>query len=116
MKKTVLLIAISMILQSCFSYKAVENNACQYQIGKHYKIQHDNKTKKVTIVSKTDSLLVVKHKFQEEAIGIDSIEKVQKRKFSYLKTLILPPVTFALLIGILASGVKVKTGGISSPP
>ena len=115
MRKIIAFISISLLFQSCFSYKAVENNVSQYEVGKHYKIQHDNKTKKVTIVNKTDSLLVVNHKFQEEAIGINSIERVQKRKFSYLKTLILPLVTFALLIGILATSVKVKTGGISYP-
>lgn len=116
MRKIIAIISISLLFQSCFSYKAVENKSSEYEVGKHYKIQHDNKTKKVTIVSKTDSLLVVNHKFQEEAIGIDQIEKIQRRKFSYFKTFILPPVTMALLIGVLATGVKVKTGGISSPP
>lgn len=111
-----LLLVISIVFQSCFSYKAVENNSSQYDIGKHYKIQQGNKTKKVIIVSKTDSLLVINHKFKEEEINVNEIASVKKRKFSYFKTLILPPLTITVVIGILASSVKVRTGVISSPP
>ena len=98
MRKTISIITISLLFQSCFSYKAVENNFSQYEVGKHYKIQHDNKTKKVSIISKTDSFLVVNHKFQEEAIGIDSIEKVQRRKFSIVKTVLMPTGIVAVIV------------------
>ena len=116
MKKTLLLLVISIVLQSCFSYKAVENNSSQYEIGKTYKLKRGKKSEEVKIISKTDSTIVVKHKFQEKEVLLSTISNTKKRKFSYIKTLIFPPLTLAVIIAIAASSVQVKTGGIQSPP
>lgn len=116
MKKTLLLLVISIVLQSCFSYKAVENNSSQYEIGKTYKLKRGKKSEEVKIISKTDSIIVVKHKFQEKEVLLSTISNTKKRKFSYIKTLIFPPLTLAVIIAIAASSVQVKTGGIQSPP
>ena len=111
MKKTLLLLVISIVLQSCFSYKAVENNSSQYEIGKTYKLKQGKKSEKVKIISTTDSTIVVNHKFEDKEVSLNSISKVEKRKFSIVKTVLFPPLTLAVLIGILASGVKVSLGG-----
>ena len=111
MKKTLLLLVISIVLQSCFSYKAVENNSSQYEIGKTYKLKRGKKSEEVKIISKTDSTIVVNHKFEDKEVSLNSISKVEKRKFSIVKTVLFPPLTLAVLIGILASGVKVSLGG-----
>ena len=111
MKKFLLFISVAILFQSCYSYKAIENISSQYEIGKTYKVKQGKKSEKVKIISKTDSTLVVNHKFEEKEISLQAISKVEKRKFSIAKTLILPPLTFAILIGILASGVQVRTGG-----
>lgn len=116
MKKTILFIIISVFFQSCFSYKAVENNSSQYQVGKYYKIKQKEQFEKVKIIRSNDSILVVNHKFEEKEIDLKTISKVKKRKFSYFKTLILPPVTLIVIIAIAASRVQVKTGTIQSPP
>lgn len=111
MKKIILFLAIVILFQSCYSYKAVENNSSQYEIGKTYKLKQGKKSEKVKIISKTDSTIVVNHKFEDKQVSLNSISKVEKRKFSIVKTVLFPPLTLALLIGILASGVKVSLGG-----
>lgn len=116
MKKIIAIISISLLFQSCFSYKAVENNSSEYQVGKFYKIKQKEEYEKVKIISTNDSVLVVTHNFEEKEVDIKTITKVKKRKFSYFKTLILPPVTFIAIIAIAASSIKVKTGRIQSPP
>lgn len=116
MRKSVVLIVISVLFQSCFSYKAVENKSSEYQVGKFYKIKQKEEYEKVKIISTNDSILVVNHNFEEKEVAIKTITKVKKRKFSYFKTLILPPVTFIAIIAIAASSIQVKTGRIQSPP
>ena len=109
MKKRNLLLVISIVLQSCFSYKVVENNSSQYEIGKSYRVKQGKKDDIIRITSKTDSTLVVWSKFETKTVAIDEISKVERRKFSYLKTLILPPLIFAVLIACIASSVTVNT-------
>ena len=116
MKKFLLLISVAILFQSCYSYKAIDNIPSQYEIGKTYKVKQGKKSEKVKIISKTDSTLIVKHKFEEKLVSLNSISKAEKRKFSIVKTVLFPPLTLAVLIGILASAVKVSSGGISSPP
>ena len=116
MKKIILFFVFGILFQSCFSYKTVENNSSQYKIGKIYKLKQGKKSEKVKIISKTDSTLVFNHKFEEKEISLNSISKAEKRKFSIVKTVFFPPLTIAVLIGVLASSVKINTGGILSPP
>lgn len=90
MKKKFLFLTISILLQSCFSYKAVENNSSQYEIGKSYRVKQGNKDDIIRITSKTDTTLVVWSKFETKTIKIDEISKVERKKFSIVKTVLLP--------------------------
>lgn len=90
MKKTLLLIIIAVIFQSCFSYKVVENNSSHYEIGKSYRVEQGKKDDIVSITSKTDTTLVVWSKFETKTIKIDEISKVERKKFSIVKTALLP--------------------------
>jgi hypothetical protein len=100
MRKLFLLFATSMLIQSCYSFKEVANNSSQYEIGKYYRIKQDKKRTVVSIKSKTDSTLFVgTRKFEQQSLPIDSITKVEKRKFSILKTLLIP-ITYISLVGL----------------
>ena len=100
MKKIIFFLAIGILFQSCFSYKAVENNSSQYEIGKTYKLKQGKKSEKVKIISKTDSTIVVNHKFEEKEISFQAISKVEKRKFSIVKTVLYPAFWTAVFIGL----------------
>jgi hypothetical protein len=104
MKKRLLLLVISIVLQSCFSYKAVENNSSQYEIGKSYRVKQSKKDDIIRITSKTDSTLVVWSKFETKTIAIDEISKVEKRKFSIVKTVLLPISIAASLVLLFLIG------------
>jgi hypothetical protein len=43
MKKVFYLFSIVFLMQSCFSYKKIENNSSQYEIGKTYRVYQDKK-------------------------------------------------------------------------
>ena len=43
MKKVFYLFSIVFLMQSCFSYKEIENNSSQYEIGKTYRVYQDKK-------------------------------------------------------------------------
>ena len=90
MRKLLLLILAGILFQSCFSYKAVENNCSQYEVGKSYRIKQGKKEDIITITSKTDSTLAVWSKFETKTIAIDKITKTERRKFSVVKTALLP--------------------------
>ena len=47
MNKLILLLAISILFQSCFSYKTVEKKADTFVMGKTYKIRQNEKNSKI---------------------------------------------------------------------
>jgi len=81
MKKILLIFVAGFLFQSCYSYKAVENNSSQYEIGEFYKVKQSGKSLKVKITDKTDSTLVVWNKFESKILSIDKISKAEKRNF-----------------------------------
>jgi hypothetical protein len=102
MKKVFYLFSIVFLMQSCFSYKKIENNSSQYEIGKTYRVYQDKKKSIINIKSKTDSTLIVISKFEEHKFPINSISKVDKRKFSIVKTLLLPVSIVSSIIVLFA--------------
>lgn len=100
MKKTLLLLVLSILFQSCDSYKTMENNTSQYEIGKNYRIKQGKKDDIIRITSKTDSSLVVWSKFETKTIKIDEISKVERRKFSIVKTVLYPAFWIAVFVGL----------------
>ena len=104
MKKIILFLAIGILFQSCYSYKAVENNSSQYEIGKKYRVKQGNKDYIIRITSKTDSTLVVWSKFETKTLATDKIQKVEKRKFSIVKTVLLPISIAASLVLLFLIG------------
>ena len=59
MKKTFLMLIITFLLQSCYSYKQAEINPKTMSLGSVYKIERNDKTTKVVYTSNADSAIVV---------------------------------------------------------
>jgi hypothetical protein len=92
-----LLITISLLLQSCYSYKTINPENTTLVVGHTYKIKQNENFEKVKLKSFTkDSLIVIKD-LQEKQIAKSDIKVIKKRKFSVGKTAIL--VTSTLLGG-----------------
>ncbi|MGC4040760.1 MAG: hypothetical protein QM710_08270 [Flavobacterium sp.] len=103
MKKLSLLFAIAFLLQSCFSYKTIENDPSRMETGEKYQIGRNNKNHKITFNSLTDSsIIVTKRNLTKEEIPIKEITSIQKRKFSIIKTIAFPTAVVVAITGLFA--------------
>ena len=87
MKKFIFLVSISILFQSCFSYKTIDYN--NIAIDKKQKIVVKGvggKFIKGQLVSKNDKTMVLENKEGQQTISIDEIYDVKVRKFSFLKS------------------------------
>lgn len=100
MKKIILLLALLFLFQSCFSYKAMENDPTKMEAGKTYKIERNHKYSKVVFHSIKDSTILVNEKFEEKQIPINDITNIKKRNFSIIKTVAYPLAVIAVLSGM----------------
>lgn len=102
-KSIIILIAIPLLLQSCYSYKTI-NPSCSYlTVGKTYKIEQQNELEKVKIKSFTDSTITVVKNDTLKTIPRNSITTIQEKQLSAGGTMILviPITTIALTSLIL---------------
>lgn len=97
MKKICLLLGITLLLQSCYSYKKVEVNPKTMVLGQTYKIERNHKTSKVIYTSNADSAIVVLKHGVAERIPLKDITSAREGKFSLAKTLVWVPIA---IIGI----------------
>lgn len=100
MKKIFLLLAMLVSLQSCFSYKAMDNDPSKMEVGKTYKIERNHKYAKVVFYGMKDSTILVNEKFEEKQIPIKDITNIKKRNFSVIKTIVYPLSVIAVLSGM----------------
>ena len=104
MKKLIFLLSISVLFQSCFSYKSVNYN--DIAIGKKPKVEVKGvggTNSKGRLVSKNEQLMILENNGQLQEISVDEIYEVKVRKFSIWKTVGRTYLSFA--IGALAIGV-----------
>ena len=101
MRKLFLLVAISFLLQSCFSYR-IDTKPNEMIVGKKFKIQRGNKFSKVLVKSISDSSVVVTKGWNDEQIPLKEITQAKKRKFSVIKTIALPTTIAVVTVGIFA--------------
>ncbi len=102
MKKIFLAVAVIVLFQSCFSYKAMDNDPSKMETGKTYKIERNHKYTKVVFHNIKDSTILVSEDFKEQQIPIKDITNIEKRKFSIVKTVALPLSIVAGLVGLFA--------------
>jgi hypothetical protein len=102
MKKLIFLLSISILFQSCFSFKSVNYN--DIAIGKKPKVEVKGvggKKIKGRLVSKNEQTMTLETKVGQQTIAVEEIYDVKVRKFSFLKTLGFSIVSPYLLVILL---------------
>ena len=87
MKKLIFLLSISVLFQSCFSYKSVNYN--DIAIGKKPKVEVKGvggKNSKGRLVSKNEQTMILETKVGLQTIPVEEIYDVKVRNFSFLKS------------------------------
>lgn len=109
MKNTmIILIAISFLLQSCYSYKLIDVQKTPLIAEKKYKIIQSSKYENVRLLSSTDSTIVVSNlKNVQNTISIKDIKIIKKRKFSVAKTSVL------VITSLLGGAIIIVADGLS---
>ena len=103
MKKfSLLLLLLSILFQSCFSYKTVDYNNIAIDKKQKLEVLMLNKTSvKGQLVSKNEKTIILETKDGQGTIPLEEIYDVQVRKFAFLKTLgfsIVSPFLLVLLL------------------
>lgn len=119
MRKTIILVILSVLLSSCYSYKNVQH--LPSESGGIYKITEKNESiNKIKIIEiRQDSLVVLKNG-QQSTIANSDFTNLKKRKFSPVKTVALyvgvsVVVGTAIIVAVLGSAFK-NMGPIRSAP
>ena len=87
MKKLSLLLLLSILFQSCFSYKSIGYNNIEIDKKQKLEVLMLNKTSiKGELVSKNDKTMILETKDGQGTIAIEEIYDVKVRKFSFLKS------------------------------
>ena len=97
-----LLLLLSILFQSCFSYKTVDYNNIAIEKKQKVEVLMLNKTSvKGQLVSKNEKTIILETKDGQGTIPLEEIYDVQVRKFAFLKTLgfsIVSPFLLVLLL------------------
>ena len=113
-----LLIIISLLLQSCVSYRIIDKNS-DLALGKKYKIKQYNLYEKVRLLLTTDSTITVKNdRNRVNTIVKNDIKTIKKRHFSVIKTALLPVGVAVVGVGLFLATYKGPSvgGGFQMPP
>ena len=111
MKKFLLLMSLSILLQSCFSYtRALDFNAGEVQVNQDVKIYKNNGTErkgKVLSVDEDQIAIIYSKTKQVLKIPVKDISGVQGSELSVAKSFVIPsaimlaiPLVFFLLLAI----------------
>lgn len=106
MKNLILILSVTILFQSCYSYKTINNNQ-PFVEGKKYKIKANGGTTKATFINTTDSTSTFRTCKKEFQVATNEIMKIKKRKFSATKT-ILGSSGFLLAAGFVVLAVSFK--------
>ena len=101
-----LLLLLSILFQSCYSYKTVDYNNIAIEKKQKVEVLMLNKTSfKGQLVSKNDKTMILETKDGQGTIAIEEIYDVKVRKFSFLKSAglitVLIPITISALFSLL---------------
>jgi len=105
MKILTFLLAISILFQSCYSYKKVPFNQLKIDASKKYAIKTkkvNGRTFRLNIIKVTDSsVIATKHK-KTYIFPKNTILKIEEMKFSFLRTAILSVIIIVPTIFYIA--------------
>ena len=102
---SLLLLLLSILFQSCFSYKTVDYNNIAIDKKQKVEVLMLNKTSvKGQLVSKNDKTMILETKDGQGTIAIEQIDDVKVRKFSFLKS---AGLTVGVYVGALLTGMSI---------
>ena len=103
-----LLLLLSILFQSCYSYKTVDYNKIAIEKKQNFEVLGVGGTNiKGRLVSKNEQLMILENNGQLQEISVDEIYEVKVRKISIWKTVGRTYLSLgigALVIGVLLSG------------
>ena len=103
-----LLLLLSILFQSCYSYKTVDYNKIAIEKKQNFEVLGVGGTNiKGRLVSKNEQLMILENNGQLQEISVDEIYEVKVRKMSIWKTVGRTYLSLgigALVIGVLLSG------------
>ena len=102
MKKIIYLFALSILFQSCFSYKTIEYDNINSEKKQTFRIEKDDRTKiKGKLVSKDEKKIIIKKSGKTQTVLKENIEEIRVKKFSIIRTAAGAAGTYAaaLVIG-----------------
>ena len=103
-KLSLLLLLLSILFQSCYSYKTIGYNNIEIDKKQKFEVLGvGGKNIKGKLVSKNEQLMILENNGQLQEISVDEIYEVKVRKISIWKTVGRTYLSFA--IGALAIGV-----------
>jgi hypothetical protein len=102
MKKLLFLLSISILFQSCYSYKSIDYNNIETEKKQKFEIKGAEGTySEGRLVSKNEKTIVIENKGQTQTISKEEIYDIKVREFSFLKaaglTVLIP---FAVIFGL----------------
>ncbi|GAB3716759.1 hypothetical protein [Flavobacterium koreense] len=119
MKKVItLLVLISFLMQSCYSYKAIDKNVTSKEVGKTYKIKLGGMEYKGKLIAFNDSVTTFKVRKSEMAFKTSEINIIKVRKLSSLKTIGFTTMLVVGTVGLFVAtydGPKLNMNNLNSP-
>ena len=111
------LLAFILLLQSCYSYKAIDTGTTTLTEGKTYKVKIDNHFEKTQFVSMNDSVAHFKAGKKDIQIPKNEMGAIQVRKFSTVKTVctFTGIIAFVAIISVLTRMNNAEMGEIKNP-
>ena len=86
MKKIILLILISFIFQSCFSYRSLDYNKIEIEKKQKFEIEKLDSSKLTgRLVSKNDESITLENNRGIQTVEKSDIQQIKVRKFSIIK-------------------------------
>jgi hypothetical protein len=100
MKKLVLIVILPLLLSSCYSYKTTTKD--NITTSKHYKIKENQNTfVKISVDSIDNNTVYYKKNRKTKSLNITDKTIIKERKFSIIKTILIPVVTVSLGVIII---------------
>ena len=88
------------LLQSCYTYKQASVDSLEQ--GKVYRVMLGNKKHKGELMQISDSTMVLNRFGNKKIIKMSDVEMVRIRKFSIVKTALIPVGIVVGLVGLVA--------------
>lgn len=88
MKTTIIyLIILSLLFQSCYSYKTIDLKKSSLKVGKTYKIKLEDKFATAKLKAINDSTITVVRSGADRYIIVSDIKEIKEGEFSIIKTI-----------------------------